>query len=342
MEKEIGPLVATYLRSSFAAGRAFPEWLADLDKLLDGQDPNSGTHDIGDTVVSLAVTAPSAYMRAWSKAPGDKKHATYMQLSINLQVELKKLVMFYYFSDASRFGDLDAAASPIVYSCLPPSTSIQLNGDQEVERFNTNKDLYWNQIEPKEIQAMVRSKQTANSLKVRMNAIAEMLRGIPDLSGLANRYDFDQTNYNNIIAAALSRKSLTSPRPVFLASLLDVEATLIESAAKSGLEFAKFRERGAKEPAKALEKLAEFGESLTSTFNSQFAGDVFLSEASRPLGTLLFLQAARAFDPKLANTAVPAAMNIKVIKSGALSVDDMLGGKITDKMVLFEQPFVEA
>jgi hypothetical protein len=81
---------------------------------------------------------------------------------------------------------------------------------------------------------------------------------------------------------------------------------------------------------------------LTSTFNSGFAGNAFLSGAARPLGTLLFLEAARQFDPGLTDSKLAAMLDIKVIESGKLSIDDMLGGKITADLLLHEQPFVEA
>jgi hypothetical protein len=127
-----------------------------------------------------------------------------------------------------------------------------------------------------------------------------------------------------------------------LANLVDVEARLVHNAVGAGLKMAQFRKNSAKEPARALQKLAEFGEDLTSTFNSQFAGSPFLSAAARPLGTLLFVEAARAFDPVLANGRLAAMLNIKVIQSGKLSINDMLAGKITSQLLLHEQPFVEA
>jgi hypothetical protein len=342
MQEEIGPLVSTYLPSSFSSDHSFPEWVADLDKLLDLKDPNSGTHDIGDTLVALTLSAPSAYLRAWNKSPADDKDPTYMQLSVSLQAELRRIITFFYFSDPSRYADLFSAAPAVVYSCLPLTTSIRLNSDGDVERFNTNRELYWDQVDPRELRAMVTSEKTRDRLGVRMTAIAAMLRGIPDLANTARFYDFNQINFNNIIKDALRKNSASSTRPELLASLVDVEARLVQNAAAAGLKMAQFRVNSAKEPAKALQKLAEFGEDLTSTFNSQFAGSPFLAGAARPLGTLLFAEAARAFEPALANDKLTAMLNIKVIQSGKLSIDDMLAGKITPQLLLHEQPFVEA
>src|SRR5262249_52968601 len=80
------------------------------------------------------------------------------------------------------YGDLAAAAPVVVYSCLPVSTSIQLNDDGGIAKFNTDKDVYWHQMERNELAAMVTCDVTRRSLEKRMNAIASMLRGIPGMA----------------------------------------------------------------------------------------------------------------------------------------------------------------
>jgi hypothetical protein len=138
----------------------------------------------------------------------------------------------------------------------------------------------------------------------------------------------------------LKKNSFSSPRPELLSSLLDLEQRLIEDAVGAGVEIARFRQAAASKPADALKNLAKFGEDLAKTFNEVFGKNPFLTGASRPLGTLLFMEAALTFDSSLPASGLAAMMNITVIQSGKLSIDDMLGGKITDPIVMFEQPFV--
>ena len=324
MEAEVGPIIDQYIPGSFSGARNFSEWVADLDKFLDGQDPNSGTHDIGDTRVALSVTASSAYLQAWTKAPADEKDIRYLNLARGLQAELKKLINFYYFSDPSRYSNLASAAPPIVYSCLPVRSATKLDTRS-----------------PQQIEALVRSDATRGGLERYMNKIAEMLRGIPDLAGSAKFYDFSQGNYNFVMTQTLRPQAAGSPRPELLGSLLDVEERLIENAISAGMEMARFRELAPDQPARALQKLAEFGEDITRTFNSEFADNPFLSDAARPLGTLLFLQAAKAFDPSLPAKATAALLDITVTRAGQVSIESMLKNQFDRKAILFEQPFVE-
>ena len=323
LEAEIGPVIDQYFPGSFSGGRSFSEWVSDLDKFLDGQDPNSGTHDIGDTRVALSVTASSAYLQAWTKAPADKKDIRYLNLARGLQAELKKLITFFYFSDPSRYADLTSAAPPIVYSCLPVRSSTKLDTRN-----------------PQQIESLVRSDATHGALERYMTRIAEMLRGIPNLAGSAEFYDFNPANYNFVVNQTLRRLAAGSPRPEFLGSLLDVEERLVENAIAAGIAMARFRELASDQPARAIQQLAEFGEDITRTFNSEFADNPFLSDAARPLGTVLFLQAAKAFDPSLPPNATAALLNITVIRSNQASIEDMLINQFDRKAILFEQPFV--
>src|SRR5262249_6121984 len=158
------------------------------------------------------------------------------------------------------YGDLAAAAPVVVYSCLPVSTSIQLNDDGGIAKFNTDKDVYWHQMERNELAAMVTCDVTRRSLEKRMNAIASMLRGIPGMAGTANRYDFDGINYKSILQDAMRTISFSSSRPEFLAGLVDVEARLVGNAVAAGLKMAQFRKTSLSRPAEALQRLAEFGE----------------------------------------------------------------------------------
>ena len=88
---------------------------------------------------------------------------------------------------------------------------------------------------------------------------------------------------------------------------------------------------------------AGFGEDLAKAFNQTVGSNAYLSEASRPFATLLFLEAAKAFDVSLTGS-VDALMDITVIRSGKLTVDDMLAGKIAaaPEIILCEQPFAQA
>lgn len=338
--EEVGPLVEKYAGSSFpTSGATFSEWTSDLDKLLDGKDPHSGTHDIGDTLITLTLSAPPAYLRAWTKAPVDRKNPVYMKLSLALQAKLKELVTFYYFSDAARYEDLEAAAAAIVYSCIPISTTVRMAGGK-VTRFNTDEDLHWDVADIAQIRAIAGASQTVNALGRRMESIAATLRGIPSLAHSAQFYAPDQKD--EVIAAALRREAASSPVPERLGSLLFLEAQLVDNAVRIGTEMARFRQAAGVRPAEALKHLAAFGEAMAGTFNRTLGSHPFLSGASRPLGTLLFLEACTQFDPDLAQTAPAAMLDIKVVQSGKLSIETLLAGAVPAEIVLHEQRFIEA
>jgi hypothetical protein len=188
---------------------------------------------------------------------------------------------------------------------------------------------------------MVTSRQTVRALEPRMKSIAAILGGIPSLRGTAQFYEFDQINLDRVISDALHRFSASSTRPELLGSLLDLEARLVDSAVRAGSEIGQFRQKAGVKPADALKNLAQFGEALVDTFNGAIGNHPFLSGASKPLATLLFVEAARQFDPTLTGK-LAALMNVTVIKSGKLKVNEMLEDKITPDLVLFEQPFIEA
>lgn len=340
--KEIGPLVETYVPGPFSdpQARSFEEFVADLDKSLDGKDPNSGTHDIGDTLITLDLTAPPSYLQAWTKAPLNRNDAHYMRLSRVLQGRLKELVTFYYFSDPARYETLFSAAAPIVFSCMPPSTTIRLNSAGEVESFDTDKDLHWDTTVSDQIRAVAMSRRAVDALRVRLRTIEETLRGIPELASTAQFYAQDQVS--RVLTAALQRLSPGSIRPELLSGLLDLEWSLVDSAVSTGIEMARFRQAATTKPADALKHLAQFGEKLVDTFNKTLGDHPFLSGASRPLGTLLFLEATAAFDSAATTAAVAALMNIRVVQSGKFTIDEMLAGKITENSILHEQRFVQA
>ncbi|MCX6592229.1 MAG: hypothetical protein NTZ56_11960 [Acidobacteria bacterium] len=339
-QSELGPLVEKYLPSAFAApAHSFPEWVADLDKLLDARDPNSGTHDIGDTLTTLTLSAPPAYLQAWLKAPADRKSPVYMDLSRALQRRLKDLVIFYYFASVDNYKDIAACAPPLVYAAIPASTNIRLSDGTLTRDLDTG--IYWDCFDPAKVSAMARLRSTETALKQRLEQVSAMLRGIPELANRAQFYEPSQAP--RIVSDALRKHGAGSTLPEFLSSLLRMELKLVTNAVDAGVAMAQFLELGTSNPAEALKKLAGFGEELATAFNQTIGDNPFLSAAARPLSTLLFMEAAQVFDRSVTGT-VAAQLDIKVIKSGQISIDQMLAGKIDEKpeLILFEQPLVEA
>jgi hypothetical protein len=69
----------------------------------------------------------------------------------------------------------------------------------------------------------------------------------------------------------------------------------------------------ARNPAEALKKLAEYGAKVTEAFNSSFGG-LFSGRELRPLGTMVFLEAARSFAPELSAGRPSAMLELTVLK----------------------------
>lgn len=343
---DTGPLTGLYLPDTFSGDAGFPAFVTELDKALDGKDPHSGPLDIGDTLISLSLAAPPSYLRAWTFASKDRLDFAYTTLSKRLQAKFRSLLLAYYFSDSARYKDLQPAAAALVFSCLPLSTSIKLkDGEDVVDRFDTKADLHWYSGTMSVITAMANAPQTTAALALRMKDVRDLLLGIPGMQKTAAFYEPTPEGIRDLIAAALKRTFSNDLVPQLLGGLLLLEAQLVNDAASIGIEMARFRDEAAMRPADALSHLAEFGEKLTNTFNQVFSGKTYMSGAAQALGTLMFMEAAAVLDelnPAGTPGSISALLKLTVIKSGTLSPDDMLAGKITDDLILSEQTFVHA
>ena len=96
-----------------------------------------------------------------------------------------------------------------------------------------------------------------------------------------------------------------------LQALLVVERGVIRKAHSAGPKIAAFLT--ARKPADALKNLAEFGADVTDAFNSSIGG-LFNGRELRQFGTLVFLEAARAFDPSLPLLPPSAILQLTVVK----------------------------
>jgi hypothetical protein len=87
--------------------------------------------------------------------------------------------------------------------------------------------------------------------------------------------------------------------------------------------------------------LAEFGAKITETFNSQLS-DLFGGPVLRALGSMIFLEAARAFD-SLEDLDPVARLDVTILRSSAPKTwrEDFLAAKnINPEFVALEQLIV--
>lgn len=101
-----------------------------------------------------------------------------------------------------------------------------------------------------------------------------------------------------------------------LKALLNFESKVINGALKAGLAIAKFKKESPDQPAKAIEALANFGAEVTKTFNGAIS-KLHGGDKSRPIATLLFIEAAKALKPTLPDTNPTALLELIVLKANA-------------------------
>jgi DNA-binding ferritin-like protein (Dps family) len=338
LQSQFKPYTLAYFPDTFhptQSGATFDDWVADLDKAAD-QIADNGTGNFGDTLISLDLSLPGKVAEAWLKAPAKKspEHSLYMDMSRRLQAALKNLIPFYYFQDLKKYDDLVPAAALLVYAAIPPSTSVRLQGSKLT--FNTDREVYWNWPDRIQREAMASSSATVADLAARTTRIHEVLTAVGH-DRTAGFYRPGENTRSRLVADALR----DGHGETLLRSLLFIESRVVRGAYEAGLKMSEFRRKAKGQPSEAMIALAEFGAQLTGAFNKNFRS-VYGAGALRPLGTMVFAEAALALDPGLADTKPKAMLALTVLKPDAgFQLESFLNNQLpAETDVLLEERIV--
>ncbi len=333
LEERVRALIPWYFPRTFGGVPAqwtasLAEWLKDLDRQSEAV-LNHGTGDLGNALLSLEVSLPGLAAAAWLKAPVKSRSRAlrrpYMEMSRAIQRVMRRLIPYCYFVEPDRYvaARLPIAANVLLYQCLPVTTSIRTSGT--TLRLNTDNDFYWDYRDPKQRRAMVYCAVTRRTLRGELERVHRLLEDNPPLRRWAGVYT------PRALEEIPAKACPASSRGFLTTSLLRSEAIVIEEARKAGYAIAAFRDNAAGDPERALEALARFGRKITATFNKKLNG-LFGGEISRTLGSLVFLEAARALDPALAATHPSAILELTLLKESAPRTwrGDFFKGQETD------------
>ncbi|HEX2329976.1 MAG TPA: hypothetical protein VHN74_14720 [Candidatus Angelobacter sp.] len=330
LEHQLRPYVDEYLPGVFGDA-GWSTWLSELDDAM----INSPTNVLGTTLVSLELSFPPQIMAGWLKAQPSERWFPYMQMSQNLQqLGLKKIVPFYYFSDPSRYKDLDSAYTLLAYSAIPASTSARLDDDGTLH-LNTNQSVYWDWMDPDLRSGMLNNELTQAKLRAMLPPIYTRLQD----SGLGNIAKFYKPGEDTV------RSILSSANSAFghniLMGLLQTEAQVVRGALEAGQSMAKFVAASDTDIKAATRALATFGSKLADTFNNRIAS-IYGGSALRPLGSAVYLIAAQQFNE--APVQPSALFELIVLKQGSrFALPDFVSGKRPERQdVLLDQPITNA
>ena len=298
LENVLQPLVDPYFHTQFGGPEApekasLHEWIGILDNRSTDLS-KTGSGSLGNVLLSLDVSLPGKAVAAWFNAPADKHSPIYLQMSQNIQVALRRYTQFAYFNDPARYHDIAAVPPIFVYGCLPVSTDLFPG------------QLYFDFEDSAERQKMVLSQQTADKLMLRVSGIRDVLRDSDKFKSDAGFYD--PHSLNDPLNTALSS-------PV-LHSLLFTEAETIQHAQDAAMNLAAFSAEVGRDPQEAIQALTDFGAKITDAFNKGLGS---LIPRLDELSSMIFLEAARAFDPvgsKHSAHGAPGHDSSKVVDSG--------------------------
>lgn len=339
LETQVGAYVQKYMSKDFPAdgdgtsSGAFSIWVDDLDTEVEALEQN-GTGNLGNTLVSLELGVPPAVGNAWLAAPASGS-PIYLEMSLLLQAKLKELIPFYFFQNLANYG-VSSSDALLTYAALPPSNWVKVKSNSLVPAGGGK--LHWNYPDPEILRMMVGSSDADHNLQMAILRIQGALAKVPGLAGIAERFSNPR-----VASADIRGHALAQPLSQSLFSLLNVESRLVNAAAAAGAQMAKFVSQSAAHPEQAIAALAKFAGQLTATFNDK-VWSIYGRSALRPMGTLLFSEAARAIDPSLA-LDTSALLRIAILK-GSVSpfppADFPDDSGVTPDQVLVEHMVVSA
>jgi hypothetical protein len=327
LQYQLKPYIDAYLPSAFASAEgSFDAWLSELEHAT-----NPPIHRLGYTLVSLDLSVPGSALAAWWNAPEKRNAPEYMQMSLELQMQLKKLLPFYYFADVSNYEDLDPAFTLLAYSCIPISTSVRAQGNSL--KLNTNQTVYWDWMQPGLRRKMLADFHTQAKLRAVLPAIYQRLQA-SGLGKTARFYEPGELTVQRILKGAQSKDEL-------LKSLLLVEAEVVCGALDAGLAIAEFRRKQDQDIKIAVRALGKWGAKVVGTFN-QRVRSVYGGDAVRPLGTMIMATAANSLAGNLQKPS--ALLRVIILRpDSTFPPADFLRGTSPDpdEAILIQQSIVE-
>jgi hypothetical protein len=217
-------------------------------------------------------------------------------VSLRLQEKLRFLIPFYYFQNLGNLRLKEPTSALLVWSALRTANDIRVKRGKVADRPSSG-DIYWDWMDLDNREAMVLDETTVTNLH---SALADCRAHLL----AAGRTSQAELFRPGKLGAHLTESNYRARRNFHF--LLFCENRLVAGASSALIEISRFWKKSGTAPQRAIQRLAKFGEEITSIFNSRLAnayGDKFL----RPLGSMLFLEAARALDPAL-ETASPNAL----------------------------------
>ncbi len=309
LKRQIKPYALQYLSETLGHDAdAFVEvWVEALERDAERLHPNDPSL-LGDTLLRLDVTLPAQVASAWLRAPLHPQAPEYTRMSRNLQRRMREWIPFFYFQDLRRYGE--KVAPPLVaYAAMIPTTGFRMEGNRLLL---ADDGLYWNWPDLNQRRALLLHPSTQSRLKQRLQEIYDLLQRLPDIpQALRRRYDPER-----IEAFTDDLLTLLKEKQSGFDSLFFTEATIIEKARDAGVALARFLKEADNNPSRAVRHLAAFGAAITEAFNQRLA-PVYGDAGLRPLGTALFLEAARAFLPEAASVRPQALLQVAVLKPGS-------------------------
>ena len=331
LQNQLQPLVAPYFANAFGT-TSLQDWIGTLDAAASKVSGGAGapTGDLGTVLLSLDVSLPGQTVAAWLNAPANNKAPVYLQMSRNIQHALRRYTQFSFFNDPAAYTNIDSAAAVYVYGCLPISTKARLD-EEGVLRIDLPDDIYWNYPDPNLLKAMAFSSIAQNALLARMSGIHAVLSDSPSLQNRAQFYTPDQ-------AIGRTQTALRDPK---LRGLLFTEAQTIRHAIDAAVSLANFRDNSAADPEAAIQALEDFGARITDAFNKGLGS--LAGPTLQEFSAMIFLEAARSFDPTLAGIQPTARLDTILLRPSTSQdvVHAFLSGTAPDPSnVALEQPVV--
>jgi hypothetical protein len=318
LEYLLAPLVQEYLPGKFGAGASsLDTWIADLDRAVEDAVHN-GTNELGDVLVALEASIPARALAAWFRPRSDaERRADALEVSRRVQRKLKQLLSFLYLRDPRRLRQDFSTAALLVYASIPASTSIEAAGGHA--RLDVGPEVHWDWPSPEQRSLMVRHPSTIARLAVELHRGERRLLAGDDPGQAAF---FERGSLERFVSLATSGAGER-----LLTSLLACESDVVSGAERALRDVSGLVAASASRPEQAIERLAEFGASLTGAFHDRIRS-VYGGDGLRALGSMVFLEASCALDAGLRLATPNALLSLTVLKErSTFALESFLAGQ---------------